>query len=165
MCLAEEDESQSEEAKARIDCIVRSMVIEEVADKRSSYDDDDGKDDKEEINKVYSLIADVAPEEIFGLEIDAWVNDDDEVFFVNVKTAEKDILLDTVNGDDSDDKEITLKNAFAIWKGHFMRSNGQFLLFIGVFCLLTYNLYVSVQLTGMLWSIIDFILISAILFI
>lgn len=33
MCLAEEDESQSEEAKARIDCIVRSMVIEEVADK------------------------------------------------------------------------------------------------------------------------------------
>ena len=47
MCLAEEDESQSEEAKARIDCIVRSMVIEEVADKRSSYDDDDGKDDKE----------------------------------------------------------------------------------------------------------------------
>ncbi|WNF89377.1 YesL family protein [Vagococcus fluvialis] len=64
-----------------------------------------------------------------------------------------------------DHNEITLKNAFAIWKGHFMRSNGQFLLFIGVFCLLTYNLYVSVQLTGMLWLIIDFILISAILFI
>lgn len=48
MCLAEEDESHSEEANARIDCIVRSMVIEEVAGKRSSYDDDDGKDDEEE---------------------------------------------------------------------------------------------------------------------
>lgn len=65
---------------------------------------------------IYTLIADVNPEEIFGLEVDAWVNDDDEVFFIKVKTAEKDILLDTVNGDDSDDKEITLKNADKTYK-------------------------------------------------
>ena len=47
VCLAEEDESQSEEAKARIHGIVRSVVIEEVADKRSCHDDDDRKDDEE----------------------------------------------------------------------------------------------------------------------
>ena len=34
---------------SRIDCIVRSMVIEEVADKRSSYDDDDGKTTKKRL--------------------------------------------------------------------------------------------------------------------
>ncbi|NLC63254.1 MAG: S-layer homology domain-containing protein, partial [Thermoanaerobacterales bacterium] len=71
----------------------------------TEYDKDGDVVDSE----IYTLIADVNPEEIFGLEVDAWVNDDDEVFFVNVKTAEKDILLDTVK--ESDDDEITLKDA------------------------------------------------------
>ncbi|MFW7420345.1 YesL family protein [Vagococcus fluvialis] len=64
-----------------------------------------------------------------------------------------------------DYKEITFKRAFELWKSHFIRSNGQFLLFFGVFALLAYNLYISVQLVGLTWLIIDFILISAILFI
>jgi len=63
---------------------------------------------------IYTLIADVSAEEIFGLEVDAWANDDDEVFFVKVKTAEKDILLDTV--EKSDNKEITLKDADKTYK-------------------------------------------------
>jgi hypothetical protein len=46
--------------------------------------------------RTLTLIADVNPEAIFGLTIDAWVNEDDEVFFVDVKTEDKNILVDTV---------------------------------------------------------------------
>jgi len=68
----------------------------------SKLDDDEieltkyGKDGKIEDEVTLTLKADESPEEIFGVKIDAWANDDDEVFFVKVKTAEKDILLDTV---------------------------------------------------------------------
>lgn len=75
------------------------------------------------------------------------------------------MVSDLFQSSNFDTKEITFKNAFAIWKGHFIRSNGQFLLFVSVFCLLVYNLYLSVQLTGLLWLFIDFILVSALLFI
>ena len=64
-----------------------------------------------------------------------------------------------------DHKEITFRRAFELWKSHFIRSNSQFILFMIVFAVLSYNLYLSVQLVGLLWLIVDFILISAILFI
>jgi len=46
--------------------------------------------------RTLKLIADVNPEAIFGLTVNAWVNDDDEVFFVDVKTEAKNIIVDTV---------------------------------------------------------------------
>ncbi len=64
-----------------------------------------------------------------------------------------------------DTKEITFKRAFELWKGHFVRSNGQFLLFVSLFGILVYNLYISVQLVGLVWLMIDFLLIAAVLFI
>lgn len=63
-----------------------------------------------------------------------------------------------------DYKEVTFKEAFSIWKKRFVRSNIQFLIFLSIFGVLSYNLYLSVQLLGITWLIIDFILISAILF-
>ncbi|MGX7024239.1 YesL family protein [Vagococcus hydrophili] len=62
-----------------------------------------------------------------------------------------------------DYKEVTLKKAFEIWKKHFVRSNGQFLLFVGVAAVLAYNLYLSVQMLGMVWLMLDFILIVALM--
>ncbi|MDT2830438.1 DUF624 domain-containing protein [Vagococcus carniphilus] len=64
-----------------------------------------------------------------------------------------------------DYKEVTFKKAFELWKKHWVRSNVQFLLFTGLFLLLAYNLYLSVQLVGIIWLIIDFVLMSAMLFI
>ena len=111
------------------DSFLSKMDIDELEDVRvteiARVNDklDDNEIELTEYNKngeikdsdIYTLIADVNPEEIFGLEVDAWVNDDDEVFFVKVKTADKDILLDTVDKD-CDDKEITLKDADKTYK-------------------------------------------------
>jgi len=63
---------------------------------------------------IYTLFADASPEEIFGLTVDAWVNDDDEVIFVEIKTADKDILFDTVK--ELDAEGITLKDADKTYK-------------------------------------------------
>jgi len=72
---------------------LKKVVVTEIAKVNSKLDDDEIKLDDE----VYTLKADVSADAIFGLEVDAWVNDDDEVFFVKVKTAEKDILVDTLD--------------------------------------------------------------------
>ena len=99
---------------------LEDVRVTEIARVNNKLDDDEielteyDKNGKAVDSDIYTLIADVNPEEIFGLEVDAWVNDDDEVFFVKVKTADKDILLDTV--DSSDNKEITLKDADKTYK-------------------------------------------------
>ena len=69
------------------------VKVTEIAKVNSKLDDDEIKLNDE----VYTLKADVTAEAIFGLKVDAWVNDDDEVFFVKVKTEEKDILGDTLD--------------------------------------------------------------------
>jgi hypothetical protein len=78
---------------------LKKVVVTDIAKANSKLDDDEIKLDDE----VYTLKADVSAEAIFGLKVDAWVNDDDEVFFVKVKTAEKDIIFDSVNKDASKD--------------------------------------------------------------
>jgi hypothetical protein len=64
------------------------------------------KNDRVENEETLTLKADVNPEAIFGLKVDLWVNDDDEVFFVKVKTAEKDILKDTVKSNTASKIEL-----------------------------------------------------------
>ena len=56
-------------------------------------------------------------------------------------------------------KEISVKNAFAIWKRDFKRANGLFWMFAAIGGVLTYNLYLSLQIRGLLFLITDFILI------
>ena len=99
---------------------LEDVRVTEIARVNDKLDDDEielteyDKNGKKEDSNIYTLIADVNPEAIFGLKVDAWVNDDDEVFFVDVATDEKDILLDTV--DESDKKEITLKDVDKTYK-------------------------------------------------
>ncbi|MGI6423973.1 MAG: S-layer homology domain-containing protein [Tepidanaerobacteraceae bacterium] len=81
---------------------LEDVRVTDIARVNNKLDDDEielteyDKNGRVADSNIYTLIADVNAEEIFGLEVDAWVNDDDEVFFVKVKTAEKDILNDTV---------------------------------------------------------------------
>lgn len=59
-----------------------------------------------------------------------------------------------------DYKEITIKKAWVSFKSHFVRSNQLFWLYNGCLAILFYNLYLSVQLKGLLWLIIDFLLLT-----
>lgn len=56
-------------------------------------------------------------------------------------------------------QEITWKHAFSRWKANFKRGNIIFLSTAMMFALLSYSLYLSVQFQGLIWFIIDFILI------
>jgi hypothetical protein len=69
----------------------------------------------EELDKVttkrFKLLTG-APEAYLGLDVTAWVNDDDEIVFIEVETEESDILYDTVAEDvGTADEKITLKVA------------------------------------------------------
>lgn len=59
-----------------------------------------------------------------------------------------------------DYKEITFHKAWISFKSHFVRSNQLFWLYNGCLAILFYNLYLSVQLKGLLWLIIDFLLLT-----
>ncbi|MHC5373393.1 YesL family protein [Enterococcus sp. LJL120] len=60
-------------------------------------------------------------------------------------------------------QEITFKKFLAGWKMNFKRGNQHFLLFFGIISLLSYNLYLSVQIQGLVWLVIDFALFFTIL--
>lgn len=60
-------------------------------------------------------------------------------------------------------QEITFKKAFNFWKENFKKSNRDFFSFFLAFFIVTYNLYLAVQLQGLLWLIIDFLLFSVLL--
>ncbi len=60
-------------------------------------------------------------------------------------------------------KEITLKRGWNIYKRNFLRGNLLFSLFLSGTALLSYNLYLSVQIKGRIFLAIDFILLFALL--
>lgn len=117
----EEDEGTTFLSKMDVDEL-EDVWVTEIARVNDKLDDDEielteyDKDDKKVNSDIYTLIADANPEAIFGLKVDAWVNDDDEVFFIDVTTEEKDILLDVVDADESDEDEIYLKEADKAYK-------------------------------------------------
>ncbi len=55
-------------------------------------------------------------------------------------------------------KEITWKRAFAQFKASFKRGNALFYLFAGAFALLAYNLYLVVQMKGLVFFVITLVL-------
>lgn len=63
-----------------------------------------------------------------------------------------------------DYKEVTFPKAFERWKAHFLRNNAFFWSFLVLFGLLGYNLYLSVQIKGLIWLMIDFILMTGMIF-
>lgn len=62
-----------------------------------------------------------------------------------------------------DYQKITLSGFFEGWKRNFKRGNLHFLIYLLLIFIIAYNLYLSVQLQGLLWFILDFILIFTLL--
>lgn len=59
-----------------------------------------------------------------------------------------------------DYKEVTFKRMFSLWRIYFKRSNYQFYFFLGLFLFVTYNLYLSIQMIGFFWLMLDFLLVT-----
>ncbi|GLI51487.1 hypothetical protein TSYNTROOL_15730 [Tepidanaerobacter syntrophicus] len=92
---------------ARVTAIARvDSTLEDDEIELTTYDSKGNVEDSD----VYTLLTDETPEALFGLKVDAWINDDDEIVFVDVATNAKDILLDTVKETPAKD-EIELKVA------------------------------------------------------
>ncbi|MDK2925853.1 MAG: hypothetical protein PWQ41_1627 [Bacillota bacterium] len=56
-----------------------------------------GEDLKDPVTETYTQLQDVDVQSLFGLEVKAWVNDDDEVVFAEKKTSDNDIYTDTIS--------------------------------------------------------------------
>ncbi len=92
---------------ARVTAIARvDSALEDDEIELTTYDSKGNAEDSD----VYTLLTDETPEALFGLKVDAWINDDDEIVFIDVATNAKDILLDTVTGTPKKE-EIELKVA------------------------------------------------------
>ncbi|MGM0126143.1 hypothetical protein IGI37_003544 [Enterococcus sp. AZ194] len=61
-------------------------------------------------------------------------------------------------------KEITFKEGWQLFKVNFKRGNGFFWFYGALFAVLAYNLYLSVQIKGLAFLVIDFILLFALLY-
>ncbi|MBK5252175.1 MAG: S-layer homology domain-containing protein [Peptostreptococcaceae bacterium] len=57
---------------------------------------------------TYTLLTATDANSYFGLEVTAWVNDDDEIFYWTVETDAADIIYDTVKVDVDNDDYVTL---------------------------------------------------------
>lgn len=61
-------------------------------------------------------------------------------------------------------KDLTLKEGWGSFKQNFVRGNGLFYGFLGFLALLSYNLYLSVQIAGLLFLMIDFLLVCGMVY-
>lgn len=75
------------------------------------------------------------------------------------------VLSDLVQEAGLNYETVTYKKAFSLWKQHFKRSNLMFGSYVLVSGAALYNLYLSIQITGLLWLFIDFLLIVVLLLI
>lgn len=100
----EEDDKTTFLSKLKVDEL-EDVIVTEISKVNDKLDADEIKLDD---GKVYTLKADVSAEEIFGLKVNVWVNKDDEIFFVKVKTSEKDILVDTVKSNTTSKIELLI---------------------------------------------------------
>lgn len=66
---------------------------------------------------------------------------------------------------DFDYKSITLREAFQLFRKEFARANLIFWIYTAILILLSYNLYLSVQISGLLFLVVDFILFFALIFV
>lgn len=92
---------------------IEGRVVEIPALDGSKLDDDeiviDVEVGKNEIDPTtYNVLESIDGAALFGLKVKAWVNDDDEIVFVNVKTAEKDIIYDTIKDYDKDEVKLSV---------------------------------------------------------
>lgn len=72
-------------------------------------------------------------------------------------------MNDELNSHGLDYQKITFKGFLSGWKMNFKRGNIHFWLFFAITFTIGYNLYLSSQIKGLLWLIIDFVLFFALL--
>lgn len=66
-------------------------------------------DDEDLKNKTYDVADTINPDELLGLDVTAWVNDDDEIFYVEYDETQ--VKKDVLDGVDADKKTVDLKVA------------------------------------------------------
>lgn len=100
---------------------------------------------------------------IIKLNLFFWAFSTAGLFFAGVGPA-----LKTVNelfaAHEFEYKEITFKEGWKLFKINFKRGNGFFWFYGGIFAVLAYNLYLSVQIKGLTFLVVDFILLFALLY-
>lgn len=81
--------------------LLEKMGYEEVEGWVVGIPEVDNALDEDEVDidgDVYTVLEGVDVAGLFGLKVKVWVNDDDEILFVQKKTADKDIFVDTLAG-------------------------------------------------------------------
>ncbi|MBL1227165.1 YesL family protein [Enterococcus sp. BWR-S5] len=68
-------------------------------------------------------------------------------------------ISDLIQENQLDYRESSWRLGFDRWKANFIKGNIHFYLFSALFALVSYNLYLSTGLQGLLWLVIDFILL------
>lgn len=68
-------------------------------------------------------------------------------------------ISDLIQENELNYRESTWKLGLQRWKANFIKGNGHFYLFLASLALISYNLYLSTGLQGLLWLVIDFVLV------
>ncbi|MBP1045180.1 DUF624 domain-containing protein [Enterococcus sp. BWM-S5] len=68
-------------------------------------------------------------------------------------------ISDLIQENELNYRESTWRLAFERWKVNFIKGNIHFYLFLALLALISYNFYLSTGIQGLLWLIIDFVLI------
>jgi len=115
---------------------LKGYVVTEIAKVKNSRLDDNeilvvkyDMEGNEEDVKILTLKADINPETVFGLKVDLWVDDNDEVFFIKEQTEGKEVIVDTVSAGKTvistvDGKQALSRIAFYIADKSYEVSDG-----------------------------------------
>lgn len=68
-------------------------------------------------------------------------------------------ISDLIQQNELDYRESTWRAGLERWKANFVKSNSHFYLFLALLGIVSYNFYLSTGIQGLLWLIIDFVLI------
>lgn len=68
-------------------------------------------------------------------------------------------ISDLIQENELNYRESSWRLGFERWKANFVKGNLHFYLFLGSLALISYNFYLSTGIQGLLWLIIDFVLV------
>ncbi|WP_086350340.1 YesL family protein [Candidatus Enterococcus clewellii] len=68
-------------------------------------------------------------------------------------------ISDLIQENELNYRESTWRLGLQRWKVNFIKGNGHFYLFLASLALISYNLYLSTGIQGLLWLVIDFVLV------
>lgn len=101
---------------------------------------------------------------IIKLNLLFWLLSSSGLFIFGIGPALKSVN-ELFAANEFNDKEITLNGAWRSFKQNFVRGNLLFGTLLIVLSMLSYNLYLSVQIKGLFFLMIDFILVFALMYV